>query len=127
MILYILKGSPLIPPALDSLNEPGQGYNCREAAVEAYRAWREAAELPLYWRGLAARTELYPERNAWYLDEIVQLAGDDIPRFRCGISVYAVVLAAGIENIEIIDATANTPDEAIETLYQRVYEWSRKQ
>ncbi len=125
--VYILKGSPLIPPALDSLNEPGQGYNCREAAVEAYRAWREAAELPLYWRGLAARTELYPERNAWYLDEMVQLAGDDIPRLCCGISVYAVVLAAGIESVEIIDATANTPDEAIETLYQRVYEWFRKQ
>jgi hypothetical protein len=123
----ILKGSPLLPPALDSLNEPGQGYNCREVAVEAYRAWREATELPLYWRGLAARTELYPERNAWYLDEMVHLAGDDIPRLRCGISVYAVVLAAGIESVEIIDATANTPAEAIETLYQRVYEWFRKQ
>ena len=121
--VYILKGSPLIPPALDSLNEPGQGYDCREAAIEAYHAWCEAAELPLYWRGLAARTELYPERNAWYLDEIVQMAGDDTPWLRCGISVYAVVLAAGIESVEIIDATANTPDEAIEILYQHVYEW----
>jgi len=122
--VYILKGSPLLPPALDSLNEPGQGYDCREAAIEAYCAWREATELPLYWRGLAARTELYPERNAWYLDEIVRLAGDDIPRLRRGTSVYAVVLAAGIESVEIIEATANTPDEAIESLYQHVYEWS---
>jgi hypothetical protein len=67
---------------------------------------------------------VYPERNAWYLDEIVQMAGDDTPRLRRGISVYAVVLAAGIESVEVIDATGNTPDEAIETLYQRVYEWS---
>lgn len=119
--VYILKGSPLLPPALNSLNEPGQGYDCREAAIEAYCAWREATELPLYWRGLAARTELYPERNAWYLDEIVRLAGgDDIPHLHCGISVQVVVLVAGNE---VIAATGNTPDEAIETLYQRVYEW----
>jgi len=119
--VYILKGYLLLPPALDSLNEPGQGYDCREAAIEAYHAWREAAALPLYWRGLAARTELYPERNAWYLDEIIQLAGgDDSPHLHCGISVQAVVLAAGDE---VIAATGNTPDEAIETLYQRVYEW----
>jgi hypothetical protein len=124
--VYLLKGSPLIPPALDSLNEPGQGYNCREAAVEASRAWREAAELPLYWRGLAARTELYPERNAWYLDEMVQLAGGDILRLRCGISVYAVVLARGNDCREAIAATGDTPDEAIETHDPRVYEWSRR-
>jgi hypothetical protein len=31
----------------------------------------------------------------------------------------------GIE--QLINATGNTPDEAIETLYQRVYAWYRQQ
>lgn len=124
--VYVLGGPPLIPPALDSSPDPGQGYACREEAIEACHAWSEAQELADDWRGLAARTELYPERNAWYLDEIMQLAGDDTPRLRCGISVHAVVRAASHDSVEVIDATGNTPDEAIETLYHRVYEWSRK-
>jgi hypothetical protein len=121
--VYVLEGPPLIPPALDSFYDPAPGYDCREEAIEAYRARLEAVELAEYWRGLAACTELYPERNAWYLDEIVQLAGDDIPRLYYGVPVHTMVLAAGNE---VIDATGNTPDEAIETLYQRVYEWSCK-
>ena len=127
---YVLVDPPLIPPALDSFHERGPDYDCREGALAACNAWCEVAELLellvllVYWRGLAACTELYPERNAWYLDEIARLAGDDTPRLRRGISVYAVVLAAGIESVEVIAATGNTPDEAIETLYQRVYEWS---
>jgi len=118
--MYVMEGPPLIPPALDSFHDPGQGYECREEAIEACRAWREEEELDDDWRGLAACTELYPERNAWYLDEMVQLTGDDTLRLRCGIAVHAVVLAAGNE---VIAATGDTPDEAIETLYQRVYEW----
>ena len=123
----VLEGSPLIPPALDSFRDLGSGYDCREEAIEACRAWREEGELTEDWRGLAARTELYPERTAWYLDEIAQVAGgDDTLHLHCGISVQAMVLARGDDRSEIITATGDTPDEAIETLYQRVYEWSRK-
>ena len=123
----ILEGSPLIPPALDSLHDPEPGHDCREEAIEACRSWCEAVELTEYWRGLAAWTELYPERNSWYLDEIEQLAGrDDTPHLHCGISVQAMVLARNDDRSEVITATGDTPDEAIETLYQRVYEWSRK-
>ena len=126
--VYVLEGPPLIPPALDSFRDPGSGYDCREEAIEACHAWRKAMELTEDWRGLAARTELYPERNSWYLDEIVQLmGGDEPPRLHCGISVHAVVLARQTAGNEIIAATGNTPDEAIETLYQRVFEWSCKQ
>jgi hypothetical protein len=125
----VLEGSLLIPPKRESCHDPGPGYDCREEAREACHAWREEEELTDRWRWLAARTELYPERNAWYLDEIEQLAGgDDTPRLHCGISVHAVVLArqtAGNDSFEVIAATGNTPDEAIEPLYQRVYEWSR--
>ena len=119
-----MVGSPLIPPALDTFHDPEPGYVCREEAIEA---WREEVELTEDWRGLAARTELYPERTAWYLDEIIQLArGDGTPHLHCGISVQSMVLARGIDSSEVITASGDTPDEAIETLYQRVYEWSRK-
>jgi hypothetical protein len=121
-----MEDPPLIPPSRDSFHDPGQGLDCREEAIEACRSWREQEELDDGWRGLAALTELYPERNAWYLDEIAQLAGGDTPRLRCGISVYAMVLARHAARNEVIAAIGNTLDEAIETLYQRVYEWSWK-
>jgi hypothetical protein len=131
--VYVEDESPaLIPPALAPFSDPSQGYDSREEAIEACRAWREAADLPDEWRGLAARTELYPERTAWYIDEIAQLTGGyDIPRLHCGISVHAVVLVRQTTGdngtgAQIIAATGGTPDEAIETLYQRVYEWSRE-
>lgn len=129
--VYVLEESPaLIPPALAPFHDPSQGYVSREEAIEACRAWLEAAELPDEWRGLAARTELYTERNAWYIDEIEHLAGgDDTPRLHCGTSVHAVVLVrqtARDNGTEIIAVTGDTPDEAIETLYKRVYEWSRQ-
>jgi hypothetical protein len=127
--VYLLEDPLLIPPALDSFHDQRSGYPCREEALAACHAWCEAAELTEKWRGLATRTELYPERNAWYLDEIAHLAGDDAPRLHCGIFVQAAVRTrqtAGNDSIEVIAATGNTPDEAIETLYQRVYEWSWK-
>jgi hypothetical protein len=122
--VYIVERSPLIHPALDSLHKSVPGYTCREEAIEACYAWSETFELTQDWRWLAARTELYPERNAWYLDEIVQLTGgDDTTHLYRGISVQAIVLARGIDSIEVITATGDTPDEAIEILYQRVYAW----
>ena len=131
--VYVLEESPVfIPPALPPWHDPAQGYDNREEAIEACRAWLEATELPDEWRALAARTELYPERNAWYLDEIAQLTGgDDTPHLHCGTSVHAVVLVRQTTGdngtgAQIIAATGGTPDEAIETLYQRVYEWSRE-
>jgi hypothetical protein len=121
-----MEDPPLIPPSRDSFHDPGQGLDCREEGREAFYVWHEQEALDDGWRGLAARTELYPERNAWYLDEITQLAGGDTPRLNCGISVHAMVLARQTTGNEIIAATGNTPDEAIETLYQRVYQWSCK-
>ena len=120
----IMEGPALIPPALDIFHHPEPGHDCREEEIETCRAWCEAVELTEYWQRLAACTELYPERTAWYLDEIVQLARDDTLRLHCGISVYAMVLARQTTGNEVIAATGNTPDEAIETLYQRVYQWS---
>jgi hypothetical protein len=128
--VYVLEESEdFIPPALPPWHDPAHGYDSREEAIEACHAWREAVELPQEWRGLAARTELYPERTAWYIDEITRLTGEyDTPHLHCGTSVHVVVLARqtlGDSSTQIITVTADTPDEAIETLYERVYEWAR--
>jgi hypothetical protein len=124
--VYLLQDPPLIPPALDTFRDTGPDFDCREEARASCYAWCEAVELTEVWQALAARTEVYPERTAWYLDEIAHLAGDDRPRLRCGISVQAVVLARhtpGDDDTQFIAASGNTPDEAIELLYQHVYEW----
>lgn len=129
--VYVLEeDEAFIPPALPPYRDPAQGYHSREEAIEACHAWREAVELSEEWRGLAARTELYPERNAWYFDEIARLAGrDGTPSLHSGITSHAAVLVrqtAGDNSTQIITTTGDTPDEAIEILYQRVYEWSRR-
>jgi hypothetical protein len=128
--VYMVEESKVfIPPALPPHHDLAQGYGLREEAIEACHAWREAMELPEEWQALAARTELYPERTAWYLDEIALLSGgDDTPRLHCGTSVHAIMLTrqtAGDSNTQIIAVTADTPDEAIEALYKRVYECAR--
>jgi hypothetical protein len=122
--VYLLEDPPLILSALASFHDQRSGYDWHEAARDACHAWCETAELTQEWRRLTARTELYPERNVWYLDEITQLAGGDTPRLHCGISVHAMGLARRTTGNEVITATGNTPDEAIEALYQRVYQWS---
>jgi hypothetical protein len=121
----LLEDPPPIPPALDSFREEFSGYLCREEARYACHAWYETEELTEVWRRLAARTELYPERTAWYIDEIAHLAGDDPSRLHCGLCAQAMVCAQGKNGLEVIAATGSTPDEAIEILYQLVYEWSR--
>jgi hypothetical protein len=126
--VHLVEEPPLIPPALDSYYAGGTGYDCREEALAACYAWHEVPELTKHWQELAAHTELYPERNAWYLDEITHLVGENIPRFHYGLCVQAVVCAKpaqGKSGLECITATGDTPDEAIEALYKYVYEWSR--
>jgi hypothetical protein len=123
--VHLVEEPPPIPLALDSFHEGGTGYDSREDALAACYAWYEAAELLKSWQELAAGTELYPERNTWYLDEIAHLLGDNTPCFHYGLCVQVVVHARGKNGLECLAAMGTTPDEAIEALYQCVYEWSR--
>jgi len=123
--VHLMEEQPPIPLALDSFHEGGTGYDSREDALAACYGWYEAAELTQRWQKLAARTELYPERTAWYLDEIAHFVGDNTPRFNFGHCVQAVVYARGKNGLECLAATGETLDEAIRALYQCVYEWSR--
>jgi len=111
------------PTALELLQEPEQeGYGSLEEAIAAGRAWLEAAGLPARWRALAAHTEVYPERNAWYLEEILHLAGA-IPMIGTGVAdAYAVIIVRSRGSSYVLDAAGASPDEAIEALYQRVYD-----
>jgi len=117
----------LIPPALDPLIDPYHGYDCPEQAIEAYLAWHEAAVLSVDWQELAAHTEVYPERNAWYLDEITLLTENDTPLRVYGTYAFATVTTTHHGAHEVITARGATPDETIEALYQHVYEWCCQQ
>jgi len=85
--LRLLDGPLDIPPALDL--EASEGYEVREEAIAACWAWWEATLLPLEWQALASRTEVYPERNAWYLEEITQLTG------QCGAGLWTLYRGQG--------------------------------
>jgi hypothetical protein len=120
----LLQGTATdIPSAPGPLHEPGQeGYCSCEEAIAACRAWLEAAGEPIRWRALAAHTEVYPERNVWYLEEIQHLAGAT-PMVGVGVAdAYAVVIARDCGRSYVLDAVGASPDEAIEALYQRTYD-----
>ena len=123
--VHLIGGPPGIPPALD-LN-PSRGYQVREEARGACWAWHEAAMLPLEWERLVAHIEVYPERTAWYLDEIARMTEHGRPVGMYGTYAFATVTTTPQEAHEVITARGATPDEAIETLYQRVYEWHCQQ
>lgn len=114
----------IIPPAVDPLVNPSEGYQDRETALSACHAWHEAAVAPVSWRKLAAHIEIYPERNVWYREEIARLTGDAAVLLFSGTDVHAVTSIITEGGDMVLDAITTTPDEAIEALYWRVYEWS---
>ena len=124
--LVVLIDPFLIPPALEPTSDPRQGYACREEAIQAYCAWHEAVKLTIAWEKLAAHTEVYPERTSWYVDEIFCLTGD-MPRLTCGMDVYVAVVVKRDGVCDVISTTVATLDEAVEALYQRVYEYCQEQ
>jgi hypothetical protein len=109
------------PMKMDAMPK-GMALGATEEVIAACRAWLEEAGVPVGWRALAAHTEIYPERNAWYLEEIVHLAGA-IPMIGIGVAdAYAVVIVRYSGGSYVLDAAGASLDEAIETLYQRVYD-----
>ncbi len=118
-----LVGNSTIPAALKPREDPRRGYASRQEAIDAYEAWHEAAILPVCWQALAAATEIYPERNAWYGEEISRVLGDrDMTTITSlGCEALALVMAEHEGCGCVLSATGATPDEAMEALYQRVY------
>jgi hypothetical protein len=120
-------GADCIPPALASqpCHDPQKGYSSRKKALEACCAWDEAIRLSVQWNILAAHTEVYPERNAWYLDEIAQMTDGSSTLVTCTIDVTALVIVELRQEVQVMVTVGLTPDEAIEHLYDKVYEWWR--
>jgi hypothetical protein len=79
--------------------------------------------LPVQWDILAAHTEAYPERNAWYLDEIAQMTSGGHALITCGVDATALVMIEKHPAVQVIAGVGVSPDEAIERLYQQVYVW----
>lgn len=125
-VTILNAGAGLIPPALEPCHDPEKGYGSREEALEVCHTWGEAVALPVQWEKLAAHTEMYPERNAWYLDEIFHLSGD-LPRLaRIGEFTIAQVIVEHDGDLKAISTVEPSPDEAIEQLYQKVYARERE-
>lgn len=119
------EGVRFVPPALTpaSRTDPQKGYSSRKKALEACRRWNEDVTLPVQWDILAAHIEAYPERNAWYLDEIAQMTGGVHALVTCGIDATALVMVELHPAVQVIAGVGVGPDEAIERLYQQVYAW----
>ena len=124
-VTCIDAGARCIPPALESpsCHDPKQGYDSREQALEACYAWDEEIRLPVQWEALAAHIEAYPERNAWYLEEIAQMTGENPLLVTATLEAVAVVVTESHPSVKVISAVGVTLDEAIEQLYQQVYVW----
>jgi hypothetical protein len=117
----------VVPPALDPLFDSTAGYEDRDEAVAACHAWHEATALPADWHLLAMYSEVYPERNSWYLEEIARLIGNDAQVHIFASYGFATVIAMPYGVDEVIMARGMTRDETIANLYQLVYEWSCRQ
>ncbi|MBA2680537.1 MAG: hypothetical protein H0U76_19345 [Ktedonobacteraceae bacterium] len=94
----------------------------RDALDFCYRK-QEGYSLWYQWEVLKARTELYPERNAWYRDEIVTMTGGRLPGGRLPqveasgtYTVYGSVFLKGTHCF----VSAPTIDDAWERLYECV-------
>ncbi|HLG79134.1 MAG TPA: hypothetical protein VFA09_03080 [Ktedonobacteraceae bacterium] len=111
-----------IPPALpvQSCADQEQGYPSRQQALDACCAWDEAIRLSVEWERLAASTEVYPERNAWYREEIAQMLGGSHVLVLTTLEAMAAVVIKH-PGIQVISARGITPDEALECLYEQVY------
>jgi hypothetical protein len=118
-------GAHFIPPALASkaCHDPKKGYTSRKQALEACRSWDEEVSLLMQWEMLAAHIEAYPERNAWYLDEIAQMSGGSPLLVTATIEAVVMVVAELHPGVKVISAAGITVDEAIEQLYQQVNDW----
>ncbi len=102
-------------------SQPTQGtisFRTHRATLDFCHRRRENHGLWYQWEKLATWTELYPERNAWYQEEILRLAGD-IPTIEpAGSIVYGSVFRCGVHCF----ISTSTIDEAWERLYERVCE-----
>ena len=115
-----------VPPALGPRHMEGKiSFRTYRAAFDFCHRMNEGYGLPCDWNELTAQTELYPERNAWYRDEIVALVNVRPLVETSSSSAYGSVFPRGGAHCFV---TAPTIDEAWVRLYASVCEYiARKQ
>ena len=124
-VTFVDAEARCIPPALalSPCQDSKRGYPSRAQAVAACCAWDEAIHLSVAWETQAAHIEAYPERNAWYLEEIAWMTGGSPVLVTTTVEAIAAVVIELHPGVQVISASGITLDEAIEYLYQQVYEW----
>jgi len=90
--------------------------------------WRQDESFSVLWNIAkdAWARELFPERNAWYRDQLTQLVRQQSPYATCAVyingTLEAVTVAIYLANTERVAVECPTIDDAIATLYHEVYE-----
>ncbi|GCE04776.1 hypothetical protein [Dictyobacter aurantiacus] len=117
-LFWSTENSHGIPTALGPRHTTGLiSFPTYADAINFCHRKREASKLCVQWEAEATRCEVYPERNAWYADEIQALTGE-APRIRrFSFEVQAIVTCKdGI----VYGVDALTIDEAMIRLYESV-------
>jgi len=120
-----------IPFALGPLRREGVvSFAQRTQALQYCQREKEAFDLLWQWQQRACQAELYPERNAWYRDEIERLAHsgncslflsrETVDCHCVGDEVYASIWVHLAKTYQAIRAKAPTIDEALVALYEQV-------
>ncbi len=91
-------------------------------AYDYCQRYHEEFSVLYHWEKVSAETEVYPERTAWYRDALREVGADHLSidtvgnMASCSTFVHRTYYAA----------QAGTVDEAVEMLYQQVYEHWQK-
>nr|HET6902326.1 hypothetical protein [Ktedonobacteraceae bacterium] len=124
-------GDQRIPFALGSTPREGVvSFEQHTHAIQYCQRNEEEFALLWQWQQYACQAELYPERNAWYRDEIERLAhAGDCPLLLSretvdclciGTEVHAYIWVHLAGSYQAIRAKAPTLDEALVALYEQV-------
>lgn len=86
----------------------------KEALAFCHRKWEEY-QLTVKWEGLRARSELHPDRNAWYREELMNYA--------CSDPIVGRIVDTTYARMHLWDGTPLEVDgETIDEVYVKLYE-----
>lgn len=96
-------------------------FRTRREALDFCHRYQETFDLRWQWRQMATKSEIYPERNAWYREEIAQHSTGGPPNISPSVSVvYASVYLHGENPLSSFHCAIWGDD--IDNAYVRLYE-----
>ncbi|GER87598.1 hypothetical protein KDW_17600 [Dictyobacter vulcani] len=119
-LLWSFEDSDGIPMAVGPRHTTGLvSFPTYAAAINYCHRRCEESQFLVNWKKNAARCELYPERNAWYTQELQQLTGNT--PFLCP-SLFEVHAHVVLYDGTVHSVDAGTIDDAMCQLYEEVAE-----